>query len=1050
MLHLNGAQPEIIEAVKHLKCQICSQVSSPQATPKAAFQRPMIFNERILADSFYVWDSNNEKFAVTHIVDAFSLYQIAMAMKDPSAESSSQLLRDRWIGIFGPPTILITDQGAEFKGILEPLLKTFAIFHEMVPPTAHWRMSLAERYGAVLKVLLMKVIKEMVVVGLEDLQSAVASLTASRNQQVRVAGFSPVQLVFGRDNIMPGNLMNALAGQMKFQLARPTSTEESFMRAAQFRKAAADAFQWMEASEALKRAAGSRSRLPKLELLSEGAQVMFWEPPANRRGLSRRLQDNISWIGPGIVVVLERKDGSIKRVWVRYKNKLKGMPLEFVRLAVAEEQEATAIAKEALDDMANQITDGRVNAEVDDSSSSTSSSSDGDQPDADASKGASKSTKKATKSSRPSSSQKIPVKVDPMFPAAELSDEEQEGLLPVTEAQLKQAASSLDDVPISIFKKQVPTDQEQSSRPQKKIRFSGLRGDPAFKTFSERRAVFDGAMDKTQKHLQKMRAKLEPKSVQAFAEALVVSIDNDVLAALPVRGHADLQQPVFDMLADFESDDDLQGVLEQSVLHRDARLLNVDYPRPGLLSAQSMPATPQTRMRLPPTMEPMMMDVPSRMKRPLRREEQEPIVQRQRQDPPPIRDYWVLNMEEGELCRVHVRPRLYMFDVLAFHRDGEDEAHRDFPSMIGKEWITGVRATQVYFRHNPLRWGQARQVAAAAQPSMMSDLFRRRSSMDMMNDFILDNVNWVGQGLRPQWNTQQHLGGYWQGLTRFQIRDPQEYPTTLDTWMKGRHHAEQVWRDGQRAVEAYVSCRAAGWPNCDLMTQRLGPLDLPEVQTEVQRLSDAATDLQAVHRELQEVFFTFVHFLELPCPPQKSQYAGIKELVDDPEEGVIDVAMPETGKVRLELKWTDLSPAWQKAFEQPILDALEVYFKHDALAPVMEEDVVDRTEVLPSRFVLVNKSDPRNIHSDDKALEGASLKARLVIAGHRDVRAGEYETESLTVSLLAYNLLCFCAAQWNWKFYFSDISAAFLQGDYLPAERRVFVQTPKNYPLFVR
>jgi hypothetical protein len=68
MLHLNGAQSEIIEAVKHLKCQICSQVTSPMATPKAAFQRPMVFNERILSDTFYVWDTKNEKFAVTLVV----------------------------------------------------------------------------------------------------------------------------------------------------------------------------------------------------------------------------------------------------------------------------------------------------------------------------------------------------------------------------------------------------------------------------------------------------------------------------------------------------------------------------------------------------------------------------------------------------------------------------------------------------------------------------------------------------------------------------------------------------------------------------------------------------------------------------------------------------------------------------------------------------------------------------------------------------------------------------------------------------------------------
>ena len=74
-----------------------------------------------------------------------------------------------------------------------------------------------------------------------------------------------------------------------------------------------------------------------LELLTEGSQVMFWEPPAHRRGLSRRIQDNISWQGPAIVVGLERVDGAIKRVWVRYRHKLRGLPLEFVRLAVAEE-----------------------------------------------------------------------------------------------------------------------------------------------------------------------------------------------------------------------------------------------------------------------------------------------------------------------------------------------------------------------------------------------------------------------------------------------------------------------------------------------------------------------------------------------------------------------------------------------------------------------------------------------------------------------------------------------------------------------------------------
>ena len=139
----------------------------------------------------------------------------------------------------------------------------------------------------------------------------------------------------------------------------------------------------------------------------------------------------------------------------------------------------------------------------------------------------------------------------------------------------------------------------------------------------------------------------------------------------------------------------------------------------------------------------------------------------------------------------------------------------------------------------------------------------------------------------------------------------------------------------------------------------------------------------------------------------------------------------ETGKLRLELKWSDLSTLWQKAFEEPILEAIKIYFTHDAIRPVTEDEVVDRTEILPSRFVLVNKSDPRNVHPSDDQLKEAKLKACWIIAGHRDQRAGEYETESPTASLLGHNLLCMLATQWEWKMMFADVSAAFLQGDVL-------------------
>ncbi|CAK9108279.1 9 kDa polypeptide (PSI-C) (Photosystem I iron-sulfur center) (Photosystem I subunit VII) (PsaC), partial [Durusdinium trenchii] len=88
----------------------------------------------------------------------------------------------------------------------------------------------------------------------------------------RVAGYSPMQLIFGKEISVPGNLMEAIAGQFQFKVSQPQTMDEAYHRAAAIRRAATEAYQWLEANEALKRAAGSRSRLPRMELLVEGTQ----------------------------------------------------------------------------------------------------------------------------------------------------------------------------------------------------------------------------------------------------------------------------------------------------------------------------------------------------------------------------------------------------------------------------------------------------------------------------------------------------------------------------------------------------------------------------------------------------------------------------------------------------------------------------------------------------------------------------------------------------------------------------------------------------------
>ena len=275
----------------------------------------------------------------------------------------------------------------------------------------------------------------------------------------------------------------------------------------------------------------------------------------------------------------------------------------------------------------------------------------------------------------------------------------------------------------------------------------------------------------------------------------------------------------------------------------------------------------------------------------------------------------------------------------------------------------------------------------------------------------------------------------WRGVTRFVTMDPAKDHPILATWMQGRAAAEDLWRRHLRSNAAYqvlvTEGQAANFfdPSMDDMLQSTKRLE--------------------VALDVLECFQAFETTAALAPPTAHPPHRGQLELSSKEHLPLVpepDMDKPETGKARLELQWSQLSPAWQKAFEDPIIEALDIYFRHDALAPVMPEETVHES----SRFVLVNKADPKNTHPTEADLELAKLKARLVIAGHRDQRAGDYATDAPTASLVARNFVCFLAAQLRWRMYFADISAAFLQGDYLPEGRRVFVQSPKNYPLFVR
>ena len=418
------------------------------------------------------------------------------------------------------------------------------------------------------------------------------------------------------------------------------------------------------------------------------------------------------------------------------------------------------------------------------------------------------------------------------------------------------------------------------------------------------------------------------------------------------------------------------------------------FRRVGILRNPS----PCTRAKVPADRWRLLGDVPSRLRRPLTQTE---VLEAYRkgqlstgQTRPAVARPGL--HEDDDRGRVHLTPRRRMF-VPGIVPD-EDHLQDGEPLPDAVPGLQGLRATQVGYQ-TPLG----------------------------AKEYVRDNIHW------KSWNASLDMNRSWRGITRFVTLDPATDYLVLATWMQGRQAVEELWRHGARANQAYKSV--------------IKEVNVAELGQGMPLESEHHTQMMMT---VLGYFAPFAAATALPLPAPPSAQGGLLELAELDSNVLQDVDKPETGKVRLELQWNQLSPAWQAAFEQPIIAALEIYFEHDALEHVMPEDPVHESEILPSRFVLVNKTDPKNTHPADEDLTDAKLKARLVIAGHRDQRAGDYATEAPTATLLAHNFICFVAAQYQWRMYFADIPAAFLQGDYLPEGRRVFLKSPTNYPLFVR
>ena len=103
---------------------------------------------------------------------------------------------EKWISIYGPPRRILTDNGREFQNdLFYEMCESMDIKVLTTAAESPWSNGKCEKMVGLLKEGLRKMKEE----GCKDHRSALCWTITARNRILRENGYSPNQLVYGRD-----------------------------------------------------------------------------------------------------------------------------------------------------------------------------------------------------------------------------------------------------------------------------------------------------------------------------------------------------------------------------------------------------------------------------------------------------------------------------------------------------------------------------------------------------------------------------------------------------------------------------------------------------------------------------------------------------------------------------------------------------------------------------------------------------------------------------------------------------------------------------------
>ena len=338
-LAISGAPVETVVAPKALKCGVCAERRKAKPPKPASLPTP-----QVSIDLLHVYDAADTKYVIAHMTDYTSRYQMAGILDGKSSAEVTSFIKQNWLPLMGPPRVLVADHGRElFSHEFETFCASLGVYVCFTGIGSPWQNGVAERSGGVLKALLGSIAAGHTVIGSSQMKDALGEAVMAYNCDIGDSGFSPVQVVTGRQPRMQGDVLGGI--QQRLAEHSLVSSHASMARSIAMGETAKLAMTRLHFSRGLRRADLARSRTTTLTQQPKPGDIAYFYRDQKYKGRqAKRILALRRWHGPASLVAWEGDSNC----FVSHKGQLVKFAAEHVRIASSLEQISAGAWEEAI------------------------------------------------------------------------------------------------------------------------------------------------------------------------------------------------------------------------------------------------------------------------------------------------------------------------------------------------------------------------------------------------------------------------------------------------------------------------------------------------------------------------------------------------------------------------------------------------------------------------------------------------------------------------------------------------------------------------------